>query len=210
MKAFSDAGFDIVRFERDPAHDKDNFLAKQRLRSGLTYLRRLGYAKLVVSGQSRGGWNALQMMMLPGLEDAVIAISPTAFGGGQQAAADMRNAMGTHIAEPHTRLAFVQFEDDPFAGDEAFRTVMVEDHWAPQLGDVLMIDRPPGFHGHGGGNGEAFRKAYGACLVRFVMAPALPASPLHSDSYWRPPRRLSDDCPRARQCSRACDAMLCV
>lgn len=90
-----------------------------------------------MSGQSRGGWNALQMMMFPGIEDALIAISPAAFGGGEQATADMRNAMGTidtHIAEPHTRLAFVQFKGDPYAGDEGFRTVMVEEPLGTQIG----------------------------------------------------------------------------
>jgi hypothetical protein len=189
VKAFSDAGFDIVRFERDPAYDKDVLVSKQRLRTGLTYLRTLGYARVAVSGQSRGGWNALQMMMFPGLQDAVIAISPAAFGAGEQAAADMQNAMttiDTHIAEPRTRLAFVQFAGDPFAGDEELRAVMVERSWSTKLGGVLMIDRPPGFRGHGGGNGEKFRDAYGACLVRFVMARSLPAPVLHPDRFCAP------------------------
>jgi hypothetical protein len=40
---------------------------------------------------------------------------------------------------------------------------------------LLVIDRPDGFKGHGGGNTAAFAERFGACLLRFATAPSPPA-----------------------------------
>lgn len=190
VKAFSDAGFDIVRFERSPRYDWDRDLGGERLRAGLVWLHRRGYARVIAAGQSRGGWNALQMLAVPGMVDAAIAIAPAAFGNGPQSDEAMHNGMAAldgKIGDPHARLVFAQFADDDFAGDPAFRARMVERSWSAKLGGVLLIDRPAGFKGHFGGEGEPFRAAFAACMVRFVTAPSLPAPMLRAERYCATP-----------------------
>jgi hypothetical protein len=68
---------------------------------------------------------------------------------------------------------------------------MVENHWSSRLSSVLMIDRPSGFQGHGGGNGEKFMKTYGACLVQFVTTASLPAHLVHPGDFCASPKEGS-------------------
>src|SRR5208337_3231457 len=75
VRAFNNAGFDVVRFARAPATDYADS-AEGWLREALPKLRARGWRMLVVGGQSRGGWNSLQMLDTPGLADAVVAVSP--------------------------------------------------------------------------------------------------------------------------------------
>lgn len=176
VRALNDAGFDVVRFDRDPnADDRDR--AAGWLEDTLADLRRRGYRRIVVGGQSRGGWNALQMLTHAGLADAVVAVSPAAHGQGLSTNLtaqydDLRQLVGA-VPASRTRLVFVQFADDPFAGDPAGRAALIE-RLRPRLGGLLVIDRPEGFAGHFGGGTALFAERYAACIGRFVTdaAPA--------------------------------------
>ena len=79
VRPFNNAGFDIIRFDRCPSSDETQRAAGW-LRDGLQRLRAMGWRRIIAGGQSRGAWNALQMLDTPGLADAVIAISPAAHG----------------------------------------------------------------------------------------------------------------------------------
>jgi len=171
VRLFNNAGYDVVRFDRDPNADQDRVRAAGWLVDTLTELRARGYRRVIVGGQSRGAWNALMMLATPGLADVVIAVSPAAHGSGgstnlsaqyddlRQLVADARPA--------RTRVAFVQFAADPFAGDLPGRRALVE-RLRPSVGGLLMIDQPPGFTGHYGGNSAQFAKQFGPCLLRFA------------------------------------------
>lgn len=176
VRAFNNAGFDVVRFERDPNSDSRDRAAGW-LEDSLADLRRRGYRKIVVGGQSRGGWNSLQMLAHAGLADAVVAVSPAAHGQGGStnltAQHDDLRRLVADVPPAPTRLAFVQFEADPFAGDLAGRRALIE-RLRPRLGGLLLIDRPDGFSGHYGGNTLLFATRYGPCLVRFVMTVEAP------------------------------------
>ncbi len=56
VHAFNDAGFDVIRFARAPAADNAD-AAEDWLRQTLPKLRVIGW-RMVVGGQSRGGWNS--------------------------------------------------------------------------------------------------------------------------------------------------------
>lgn len=71
VRAFNNAGFDVVRFDRDPNADARDRAAGW-LEEALLDLRRRGYRRVIVGGQSRGGWNSLQMLAHAGLADAVV------------------------------------------------------------------------------------------------------------------------------------------
>ena len=178
VRAFNNAGFDIVRFDRDPRADVDRERAAGWLEDALVDVRKRGYRKVIVGGQSRGAWNSLQTMRRPDLADAVIAISPAAHGTGGSTNLtaqydDLRQLTGA-IAPSRTRLAFVQFQADPYAADPQGRKALI-DRLRPKLGGVLIIDQPDGLSGHGGGNSAAFARSFGPCLLRFVTDPSPPA-----------------------------------
>jgi len=172
VRAFNNAGFDVVRFDRDPVADGNRTRAAGWLADTLTDLRQRGYKRIVVGGQSRGAWNSLQMLQTAGLADAVIAVSAAAHGSGGSTNLsaqydDLRQIVSDTPSAP-TRLAFVQFEADPFAGDLDRRRALIE-RLRPRLGGVLIIDRPDGLRGHFGGQTVLFADKYAACLVHFVM-----------------------------------------
>ena len=172
-RALNDAGFDIVRFDRDPnveAHDRNR--PAEWLADTLADMRKRGYRRIVVGGQSRGGWNSLQMLTHPGLVDAVIAVSPSAHSlrGTFKLVDqydDLRQIFDGAPPQP-TRVAFIQFAADPYASDLAARASLVERQRA-KLGGLLVIDQPPGFSGHYGGNTVNFALRYGDCLRHFVL-----------------------------------------
>lgn len=181
LRPFSVAGFDVMRLDREPAAD-DRDRAAGWLREALALLRAQGWRRVVVAGQSRGAWNALQVLDTPGLADAVIALSPAAQGtaGGASAPGEsggglnlpsqddeLRRVMAAIPPGP-ARLAVAQFAGDSFISDADTRIRLLE-RVRPRLGALLLIDRPEGFRGHGAGTTRGFAQAEGACLLRFVL-----------------------------------------
>ena len=171
VRYFNNAGFDVVRFDRAPMVDTATRAAGW-LRDGLTELRRAGYRRVVAAGQSRGGWTSLQMRDTAGLVDAVIALSPAAHGSGGSinlmAQDDDLRALVADAQSPQTRVAVVQFADDPFMSDADTRVRLLE-RLRPHVAGLLVIDRPVGLKGHFGGLGGAFSREFGSCLLGFVI-----------------------------------------
>jgi pimeloyl-ACP methyl ester carboxylesterase len=177
VRPFNNAGFDVVRFDRYAMSD-DRDRAAGWLRDGLAELRRRwGYRTVIVGGQSRGAWNALQMLQQPGLADVVIAVSPASHGAGGNsnllAQYDDLRALVADVPQNPARLAFVQFSDDPYASDEDERERLVE-RLRPRLGALLTLDRPEGFSGHFAGTSPNFGHRYGGCLLHFALDPRPP------------------------------------
>ncbi len=176
VRAFNNAGFDVVRFDREPSGDYAN-AAETWLRQGLVTLRRQGWRQVIVGGQSRGAWNSLQMLDTPGLADAVIAISPANFGGpsGSDNGGELYGI--THAAAaPAARVAVAQFKGDIYVTDLDRRAGQLRDALPPRVAAFLLIDQPPGITGHGGGNSAAFALRYADCLLHFVIDPTPPSS----------------------------------
>jgi hypothetical protein len=176
LRPFNNAGYDVVRFDRVAMSDQRDRAAAW-LRDGIKQMRAMGYPSVIVGGQSRGGWNALQMLRYPGLADVVIAVSPASQGAGDNsdllAQLDDLHAVIADVAPAQSRLVFVQFSGDPYASDEATRERLIE-RLRPRLGALLTIDRPPGFNGHLAGESLDFGEAYGECLLRFALSPRPP------------------------------------
>jgi hypothetical protein len=168
VRRFNNVGFDIVRFDRSPSAD-DAQRAAGWLRDGLVRLREIGWRRLIVGGQSRGAWNALQMLDTPALADAVVAISPAAHGEGgspfmSSQTDELRRIIERVPADSGSALAFVQFAGDPFIGDAERRRDLIE-RVRPRLSRLLIIDRPVGFSGHGAGADPRFAELYGPALL---------------------------------------------
>lgn len=172
IRRFNNAGYDVWRFDRDPRTDSTTRAAAW-LRDDLAELRRRGYRRVIVAGQSRGGWNAMMMLDTPGLADVVVAIAPAAHGSAGEAApsrqlADTRALVGAVRARA-ARLAVASFRDDPFDHAPDQRPEVLRG-FADRLAGFLLIDRPEGLPGHGAGATTAFNDRFGACLLRFGTA----------------------------------------
>ena len=177
VRAFNNAGFDVVRFARAPADDYAE-RAEGWLRQALPKLRALGWRMLVVGGQSRGGWNSLQMLDTPGLADAVIAVSPASLNSSMTTAQAAEIYRITHAANaPATRVAIAQFKGDAFVPtgmDD--RVSSLRAGLTGRVAALLIIDQPPGLSGHGAGNSTDFAVRFGPCLLRFVVDPTPPTA----------------------------------
>ena len=186
LRAFNNAGFDIVRFDRAPLVDTLDRAAGW-LRAELASLRHAGYRTVVASGASHGGWLSLKMLDAAGSADAVIALSPAAHGAGvgTNSMNNQGSSEGSNLsaqdddlralvvaAEPsHTRVAVAQFANDPFISDADTLTRLLN-RLRPKEGALLLIDRPAGLQGHFGGMGQAFSARFASCLLGFVVDPA--------------------------------------
>ncbi|WP_291297818.1 hypothetical protein [Elioraea sp.] len=174
VRHFNNAGFDVFRFDRHPSTD-DAERAAGWLRDGLAQLRARGYGTVIMAGQSRGGWNSLQMLATPGLVDGAIAIAAAAHGSGASmnlsGQTDQFRRIAREAASPRARTAFVQFALDPFVADFEGRARIMTEEIGPRVGAVLVVDRPEGFTGHGAGNQWQFADRFGPCLVAFMTEP---------------------------------------
>lgn len=173
VRLFNNAGWDVVRFDRDPVAD-DVDRATGWLHDGLVELRRRGWARIAAGGQSRGGWNCLRMLDAPGTTDLVVAMSPAAHGnGGSVFSGDQDADLGRIVrnVEPsRTRLVFTQFAGDAFIGDPDSRIAQIS-RLRPRLGGLLVLDRPAGFIGHVAGADPAFAATFGTCILEFATSP---------------------------------------
>jgi hypothetical protein len=176
VRHFNNAGYDVWRFDRDPAQDLTRAAATW-LRDDLAALRRQGYRRVVVAGQSRGGWNALMALDTPGLAEVHIAIAPAALPApgpeGQQRQQEALAGILAAARASGARVAVANFRDDPFNGlpDARTEALRVLDG---RVAALLLIDRPEGIEGHSAGAGRAFAARYGACLFRFATDPDPP------------------------------------
>ncbi|HEV7264327.1 MAG TPA: hypothetical protein VGN83_05345 [Falsiroseomonas sp.] len=170
VRAFNNAGYDVIRLDRDPVTDETEAGAGW-MRQALQDLRRRGYARVVAGGQSRGAWNALQALEEPGLADAVIAIAPAAHGPrGSPAHAwaldDLRRIV-VSARSPQARVVVANFAGDEFDPDPTARASILG-VLAGRTAGLLMLDRPPGIRGHGGGAHWRFTNGYARCLLDFA------------------------------------------
>ena len=170
VRAFNNAGYDVIRLDRDPLTDETEAGAAW-LRDALRELRKRGYPRVVAGGQSRGAWNALQALDTPGLADAVIAIAPAAHGPrGSPAQAWALDDLRRVVARARsigTRVAVANFAGDEFDPDPDQRAAILGVLDSRSAG-LLLLDRPPTISGHGGGGDWRFTLRYGPCLLDFA------------------------------------------
>jgi len=178
-RRFNNAGFDVWRFDRHPVSD-DKQRAAGWLRADLAEMRRRGYRRIVVAGQSRGAWNALMALDTPGLVDVAIAIAPAAHGEAgspnlPRQLDDLRALVAAAAGAVEARVAVATFLNDPFAASPDGRAELFR-----QLGErsaaFLLIDRPENLPGHGAGASIVFNDRYSLCLFNFATAVSPPRS----------------------------------
>jgi pimeloyl-ACP methyl ester carboxylesterase len=176
LAMLNDAGFDILRFDRDPAEDH-LAAALTTLSRALPLLRQAGYRRIVLAGQSRGAWQSvLAAAERPELVHAVLAFTPAAHGEVRQAnnhgaaIEDFRRLLAG-LPPGGPRLAVVVFDRDPFDPDPAARAALVAEAALSRHAPTLALHPEPPLEGHGAGNDWRFTRGHAPCLLTLVTAP---------------------------------------
>jgi pimeloyl-ACP methyl ester carboxylesterase len=136
--------------------------------------RQFGYRKVVLAGQSFGGYVTLEAIDTSQDVFAAIALAP---GVRPSVAAGRFDATTVEQILQHAsvgRLALVFPKNDALFGDNA-RGERAQPILARRELPYLMIDETSEITGHGGGASGRFALRYGLCLAEFLAAPTLPA-----------------------------------
>lgn len=183
VSLLNDAGWDVVRFDRAPDRDEAEAATAQLL-GALPLLRQAGYARIVLAGQSRGGWHSLlAAQRAPEQVFAVVAVAPAAHGADprfQGAALDDWRRLTGGLPAAGPRLASVLFRDDAFDASPPARIERWEARAATRQAPSLLIAPASGPADHSGGFPAAFTQSWGPCLLRFVND-ATPPTGTHRD-----------------------------
>ena len=182
---FAEDGWDVFRFNRERKAEEP-----QRTAAALVHyvnqLKRRGYVRVVLAGQSAGGWISLMAAGQSLDVDLVIANAPAYYGtlldGGNLYFRMNASVLYYHLEHiTRGRIIVAYFADDPFdpggrarATDQILRADGVEH---------LVIDDPPGLRGHIAGSSIAFAWRYADCLVAIADgAPMPPAGACSRDA----------------------------
>jgi pimeloyl-ACP methyl ester carboxylesterase len=165
---FAQQGYDLYRFDRVVITDWHRDAAD--LVEALRTVRKMGYRRVILAGQSAGAWVSLAALGRGAPVDGVISISAAHHGEVK----DMRNPAFARsewvklmeAIKPGPRLALVQFAGDTF--DVGGRMKIAHDVLGQSRVEAMIIDHPPGFEGHGAGTIPAFPLKFGACIDLFV------------------------------------------
>jgi hypothetical protein len=177
VRQFSNDGWDVYRFDRDPRYDRLDW-ATRKLSEGVRLLRAAGYRRVIAAGQSRGAWHSLEALREDGLLDGVIAAAPARHGTWDRSSTvgvsglDDYRTLIRRIAGAHVPVALFVFTNDPYDPDPATRAAYAREQLGAGGTPLLMIDRPSGLTGHSGANGAVFNRRFGACVLGFVATPS--------------------------------------
>ena len=166
-------GHDVFRLERQPQGDTISAGVRAVVVSARE-LRTRGYRRVVLAGQSAGGWISLAAVATaPGLAESVIATAPAAFGSRNVDAAraernrdELLRILGALRDVRVMIFFFDEDEFDPGGRGEAAATLLRE-RGVPHA----LLDRPPAIRGHGVGLTSGFARRFGGCIAAFVEVP---------------------------------------
>jgi pimeloyl-ACP methyl ester carboxylesterase len=135
--------------------------------------RKLGYRKIVLAGQSFGGYVTLEAADESPDVFAAVAMAPGVRAGGASGRLDASIVDRLLQSTRAGRIAVVFPKDDAVFGN-VVRGENANRILARGGLPYLLLDETSGLTGHGGGVGGRFAVRYGLCLAEFLSAPRLP------------------------------------
>jgi len=165
-----EGGWDIVRFLRSRSEDTLD-TSIPALAEAVGKLRGDGYKRVVLAGQSFGGWISLAARPEPPV-DAIVTLAPAAFGRRDESPATWEeNAAALYpLAENVTagRVLVFLFQGDaydPGGRGERLRTIFDRRQIA-----AAVVDKPAALVGHNAGLTRAFARRFGPCIRDYIEA----------------------------------------
>ena len=135
--------------------------------------RKLGYRKIVLAGQSFGGYVTLDAADEAPDIFAAVALAPGVRAGSATGRLDASITDRLLQSAKTGRIALVFPKDDDLFGN-VVRGASADRILAGRNLPYLLLDETSGLVGHGGGVGGRFAVRYGLCLADFLSAPELP------------------------------------
>jgi hypothetical protein len=177
VRMLNNSGWDVYAYPRHPASDRRD-VGIAGIARGMRGISGAGYKKIVLAGQSRGGWQSLTALAGPIHPFAVIAAAPGAHGGlgssNQLKQLSEFKELLTDANNPAVRVALFLFDKDEFDDDVNKRIAYAQEILGAKGNPLMLIGKPDGITGHGGAARYLFADRYGACLVRFLESAELP------------------------------------
>src|SRR5690349_23693400 len=171
LRVLRDAGWDVMRFNR--LRDGDTLTAStRRLVELVSQLKRKGYRRVVLAGQSYGAFLALMAADASEDVDAVVATAPAAFGNFDEFYDSWRlNATRLYpLLERFKRARVMLFyfhgdDFDPGGRGEHSRAILA----SRQIG-FSVVDQPAFLAGHWASSTGLFLRRFGNCIRDFIDA----------------------------------------
>jgi len=167
-------GWDVVKIARnnlgETSGDKSLYRAVERTLEEISTRRREGYARVILAGQSFGGYITLDAAESSKDLHGVVAMAPgvRAIGGaGSLDAAVTERTLGRLSVD---RLALVFPRNDTLFGSQD-RGPGAAKALARRKGSFLLLDEKYNILDHGGGTTGKFAVMYGLCLVQYLTSP---------------------------------------
>ena len=172
-------GWDVVVVKRhnlaETGGDTALYRAVQRTLEEVRRHREAGYKKIVLAGQSYGGYITLESTEQSPDVFAAVAMAPGVRAIGGAGALDASVTARSLQRVKVERVVIVFPKDDALFGN------LVRGESANRILDArrlpyLLLDETSGVTGHGGGTTGRFALRYGVCLYDFLSAPTVPAA----------------------------------
>ena len=171
-------GWDVIMLKRHHlaetmAGGPLNRTAQRTLQEAAAW-RKQGYRKIVLAGQSFGGYVSLEAADSTDDIDAVVALAPGV------RFADASSSLDPSITDRILkrvkvgRLMLLFPKDDSLFGN-VVRGEGAQAILSRRSLPYLLLDETSGISGHGGGNTGRFALRYGPCLSNFLSEPSPPA-----------------------------------
>jgi dienelactone hydrolase len=165
---FTAKGYDLYRFDRQYIRDWPGDATQ--LVDAVKQAKSMGYRRVILSGQSAGGWVSMAATMRGAPVDGVVSVSAAHHGEVK----DMRDVSFARSEwqqivkgiKPGPRLVVVNFRDDTY--DVGGRMDDAKAAFTASGVDAVVISNPDGFSGHGAARGRPFPLKFGACIHAFI------------------------------------------
>ena len=171
LRVLRDAGWDVMRFNR-PRDGDTLTVSTRRLVELVGQLKRKGYRRIVLAGQSFGAFLALMAADASEDVDAVVATAPAAFGNFDEFYDSWRlNATRLYpllerVKRARVMLFYFHGDDfDPGGRGEHSREILA----GRQIG-YSVIDQPAFLAGHWASSTGLFLRRFGGCIRDFLDA----------------------------------------
>jgi hypothetical protein len=197
MKSLSEAGWDVIagKYPNVPVAGRSSEFvdrAAAYVSGRVRELKKMGYRRVVLSGQSWGGWISLLVARGQGPgPDALLLTAPTTWGTRVLLSGKPNPNFTKGITQLRPLLEAVRvptvlsvFANDPFEAGE--RGLMTREILTRKKIPHLVLNKPAGFGGHTSASLPVFDYAFGACIRRLIDdsddAPCL-HPPLRNDDF---------------------------
>src|ERR1700739_606259 len=207
LRVLRDAGWDVLRFNRP--RDGDTLTSStRRLVELVGQLKRKGYRRIVLAGQSFGAFLALMAADTSEDGDAVVATAPAAFGNFDEFYDSWRlNATRLYpllerIKRARVMLFYFHGDDfDPGGRGEHSRAILS----SRQIG-YSVVDQPAFLAGHWASSTGLFLRRFGGCIRDFLDADKVEGERVCEPAWGEAPSsemRLPDELVHPRTALRA-------